>query len=150
MDLRHVEDVLEDHGHECAVGLHTDRNTAYTSGLYGTVVTEDDVYGWGEWGVIVEPVTVRAHVLGCTRVNDPPVHEVTWARLGLGLQDMFMGGVQPFDGRSGGRSRDGHGCGSRDGCSNRVRDSEGMASAKRSLYYKTILYSLSTIIRLID
>jgi hypothetical protein len=77
--------------------------------LYRTVVTEDNVNRGGQRGVMVEPVIVCAHVPGCTRVNDPPVHEVTRARLGLGLQDVFMGGVQPFDGRSRGRSRDGQG-----------------------------------------
>jgi hypothetical protein len=50
---------------------------ADTSGLDRTIVAEDDVNGGGEGGILVELVVMGTHVLGCTRVDNPPIHKVT-------------------------------------------------------------------------
>jgi hypothetical protein len=60
--LRHVENVLQDRRRRGAFSVHGNGDAPDTSGLNGTVVAKYDVNGAGERGVMMEPVSVSAHV----------------------------------------------------------------------------------------
>jgi len=65
--------------------MHADGNAANTSGLNGTVVTEDDVHGVDKWGIMMKPVAVCTHIARGTGINDPTGLKTLRTGINLGL-----------------------------------------------------------------
>jgi len=53
--------------------------------LNGTVVAEDDVHGVDEWGIMMKPVAMCAHIARGARVDDPTGLETLRTGIDLGL-----------------------------------------------------------------
>ena len=70
-----------------------------TCGLNGTVIAKDNVNGGIEMGIMLEPVLIRTHVAGGTRVDDPVVLQVYRANLSLSLEEVLMCDAWTFDSR---------------------------------------------------
>lgn len=75
-EFRHEENVLEDRGRGCALGVHANGYVTDTGGLNGTLVAKDDVDGGSEGGEMVEPVTTPRHDARGARVHDPSILRV--------------------------------------------------------------------------